>query len=78
MATHAMGAINVATFIMPGDIPAYNAAVTLRRLSTYYILQIFIPNLLIVMVAWLSFLFPIDNVRISLRKFSFLMTGRRT
>ncbi len=68
MATHAMGPISLQNFTFRG-IVSYNVAVTLRRLSTYYIFQIFIPNLLIVMVAWLSFLFPIDNIRISLRKF---------
>ncbi len=34
--------------------------ILLKRLTTYYVMQLFLPNGIVVFVAWLSFWFPAD------------------
>ncbi len=48
----------------------YTVAIGLERKFSYYILTLYLPNYIILLVAWFSMWFPFDSTRVNICKFA--------
>ncbi len=48
---------------------AVSVSLNLRRKYSYYILAMYLPNIVIVIIAWMSMWFPFDGTRMNICKF---------
>ena len=51
---------------------SYMVAVSLTRQYSYYVLTLYLPTFIIVIIAWLSMWFPFDSTRVSICTYVFL------